>query len=100
MKETFKELLAEATTHANDVYNKMEVEPDGDFDIWFNNLVFEKFAELIVNESADFLNKWRAPEHSIKNGFDKGADWAFLKSGELLKLHFGITKFDFEKEDK
>ena len=48
MNDQIKNLYQQARAHANAVYASMEVEPEGEFDEWFNGIVNEKFSELIV----------------------------------------------------
>ena len=80
MNEQIKGLYQQALYEANRIYANMEVEPEDEFDVWYYGVVAEKFAELLLNDVAQF----------VEDKFDFRDDEIVI--AESIKDHFGVQE--------
>ena len=92
MNDQIKNLYQQARAHANAVYASMEIEPDGEFDEWFNGVVTEKFAELIVLKCMTICknNEYYDADPSPETNGHIRAGASFCR--EDIKEHFGVEE--------
>jgi len=84
MNERIKELALQAGNHA-DTYD------DANGPFWFQ-MYNEKFAELIVQECANFAYDYTSNEENVADFHDVGWDCLPGQLRSELKKHFGVKE--------